>query len=460
MKAKQTLITLLLALILLIPVIPADAAKPANNAYISIYIYGEKLVTDVPAAVVNGRVLAPFRPVFESLGAEVTWDYDLNMAVAHRGNKEIELIINSRVAWVDKQEMKLEVAPMIISGRTMVPVRFISETLGEPVRWDESTRTVYIGEKKIPEDTSWIKEYTLKDDLSLAYQPGQKVVFQEGTKVTMRSKDLVGSGTLKNDSILPLSNRRGLPVTFRGGTKVLFNDKGYVIQGTVARESTVEYAPIESVSLDLLPYRNRNQVLIKKDTLMEIDNEGYLKKGIIAADSDLPYSDKRIVSLKGDTEVVFDSGGVVRQGVLNNKAILEVNQNRQAAFKAGTLVEFLNSKVIKGTLDDDYELRYRSGYDTDPALFKENTVVELNEQGFVRRGVLAENTPLCYQERRFVSIIKGSSVEFYDNGLLRQGYLAAGAVLPISPTATNSFAANTQVTFDSNGFVIHSSPSN
>jgi hypothetical protein len=458
MKAKQTLCTLLLVLTLLITVVSAGAAEQADNTYISIYIYGERLVTDVPAALINGRVLAPFRPVFESLGAEVTWDYDLNMAVAHRDSTEIELIINNKEAWIDKQKVQLDVAPMIISGRTMVPVRFISETLGEPVRWDGETRTVYIGEKKIPEDTSWVKEYTLKSDSPLAYQPGKNIVFQGGTRVTMRSRDFVESGILKNDSILRLSNRKGASATFKGGTKVLFDEKGYVIQGIVAQETKVEYAPLESVSLNLLPYRDRNQVLIKKDTLIGMDDEGYLKKGIIAEDSDVPYSDKRIVSLKGDTEVIFGSGGMLSKGILDKKAVLEVGQNRQAAFKAGTPVEFLNGKVIQGTLYDDYELRYRGGYDTDPALFKRNTVVELNEQGFVRRGVLAEDTSLCYQERRFVGIKKETGVEFFDNGLLQQGHLATTAVLPVSPIATNNFAANTRVTFDSNGFVVHSSP--
>lgn len=460
MKSKQILLSLLLVGSLLNAVLPAEAAEQAENSYTSIYIYGERLVTDVPAAVINGRVLAPFRPIFESLGAEVTWDYDLNMAVAHRDNKEIALMINSQVAWVDKQELKLDAAPMIISKRTMVPVRFISETLGEPVRWDEKNRTVYIGEKKVPEDTSWEKEYILKNDISLAYQIGQNALFQGDTRVTMRSKDLVGSGTLKNDTVLPSSNRRGVSVTFKGGTKVSFNDKGYVVQGTVARETTVEFAPIELVSLDLLPYKNRNQVSIKKDTSIEMDNEGYLKKGVLAIDSDLPYSDKGIVSLKEDTEVFIESGGLLSKGILNKKAILPVGRNQQVSFKAGTPVEFLNSKVIKGTLDDEYELRYREGYDTTPVLFKKDSEIELNEYGFVRRGVLAEDSSLCYQERRFALFKEKTSVEFYDNGMLRQGYLKTTAVLPISPTATENFAAHTRVIFDSNGFVINGTSSN
>ena len=460
MKSKQILLSLLLVGTLLTAVMPVDAAEPADNSYTSIYVYGERLVTDVPAAVINGRVLAPFRPVFESLGAEVTWDYDLNMAVAYRDSREIELMINSQVAWVDKQEVKLDVAPMIISGRTMVPVRFISETLGEPVNWDGKTRTVYIGEKRIPEDTSWVKEYTLKTDSWVAYQPGQNALFQGGTRVIIRSKDLVGSGILKNDTVLPSSNRRGVSVTFKGGTKVSFNDKGYVVQGTVARETTVEFAPIELVSLDLLPYKNRNQVSIKKDTSIEMDNEGYLKKGVLAIDSDLPYSDKGIVSLKEDTEVFIESGGLLSKGILNKKAILPVGRNQQVSFKAGTPVEFLNSKVIKGTLYDDYEVRYRDAYDTTPALFKKDSEIELNEYGFVRRGVLAEDSSLCYQERRFALFKEKTSVEFYDNGMLRQGYLKTTAVLPISPTATENFAAHTRVIFDSNGFVINGTSSN
>lgn len=454
MKSKQILISFLVMGNILVTVPSfATTAEPPVSSYISINVYGDTLFTDVPAALINGRVLAPFRAIFESLGAKVTWDYDLNMAVAKRDSKEIELIINSQDAWVNKQKMRLDVAPMIISDRTMVPVRFISEALGEPVRWDENTRTVYIGEQTVPEDTSWTKEYTLSKDSSLAYRPGQFATFQAGTLVIMRSKDFVGNATLKDDYVLPLSNRRETTVTFKAGTSVSFNEQGYVNQGTIAQEASIAFAFIDSVSVDLLPYKNRNQILLKINSLIELDKDGYLTRGILATDTDIPYSDKGIVSLKGDTQVSILSGGLVSKGTLNKKNILPIAQNQTAPFKYGTSIEFINSKVIKGTLDDDYEMRYREGYDANNmAWFKNNTIVEMNERGCVKRGVLAKDSSLYYQTNRVVFFEKGTSVEFYDNGFVRQGYLKTNAVLPTSSTSSQNFNAGSLITFGSEGF--------
>ena len=45
---------------------------------------------------------------------------------------------------VDGQTVTTDVPPMIVDGRTMVPVRFVAEALGATVAWDAATRTVRI----------------------------------------------------------------------------------------------------------------------------------------------------------------------------------------------------------------------------------------------------------------------------------------------------------------------------
>ena len=59
----------------------------------------------------------------------------------------IKLKIGSKLAEVDGLTVCLDVAPFVKADRTFVPVRFIAETLGQPVDWDEGTQTVTIGEK-------------------------------------------------------------------------------------------------------------------------------------------------------------------------------------------------------------------------------------------------------------------------------------------------------------------------
>lgn len=92
----------------------------------------------------NGRVLVPLRGVLEDLGATVDWDANTQTVIAANKGMEIELPIGRRYAMVNKERMPLDVPAMTIAGTTMVPLRFISETLGASVRWNQRTATVRI----------------------------------------------------------------------------------------------------------------------------------------------------------------------------------------------------------------------------------------------------------------------------------------------------------------------------
>lgn len=100
---------------------------------------------DVPPTIIQGRVLVPLRGAFEQLGASVYYDAQTQHIVAVRGTETVELTIGSRQAKVNGAARLLEVAAFTINGRTMVPLRFISESLGANVQWVEPSRTILIG---------------------------------------------------------------------------------------------------------------------------------------------------------------------------------------------------------------------------------------------------------------------------------------------------------------------------
>ncbi len=93
---------------------------------------------------VKGRVLVPMRGIFEQMGASVRWNQDSQSVVATKGAKKIRLTIGSKVARVDGQKVNLDVPPLIIDGSTMVPIRFVSESLGAQVGWNEAKQLVSI----------------------------------------------------------------------------------------------------------------------------------------------------------------------------------------------------------------------------------------------------------------------------------------------------------------------------
>ncbi|MBE7047218.1 MAG: hypothetical protein E7396_07360, partial [Ruminococcaceae bacterium] len=122
-------------------------AVPVNAAdEISVKVNGIGYHFDVMPVIVDGRTLVPMRGIFEALGAQVNWDDATKTATGTKGDKEVKLTISDTKAYVNGEEKTLDVPATIIEGRTMVPVRFISESLGEKVDWDGVTKTVIVGE--------------------------------------------------------------------------------------------------------------------------------------------------------------------------------------------------------------------------------------------------------------------------------------------------------------------------
>lgn len=102
------------------------------------------IVFDVLPVLENGRMLVPVRDILEPLGASFDWDSKEGMVKAVKGSTVVKLKINSKVAYVNGKEVALETPAKITKGRTMVPLRFISESLGYKVDWDSATTKVTI----------------------------------------------------------------------------------------------------------------------------------------------------------------------------------------------------------------------------------------------------------------------------------------------------------------------------
>jgi|GEM_PF-42908 len=110
------------------------------------YVNSVEKVLDQPPVIdkESGRTLVPFRFIGEAFGGTVGWDPQTRTVRFLLGGKDIILTIDSKNAYVDSVATKLDVAPKIISGRTMVPVRFISESVGAAVNWNAASKVITI----------------------------------------------------------------------------------------------------------------------------------------------------------------------------------------------------------------------------------------------------------------------------------------------------------------------------
>lgn len=109
---------------------------------VEIYINHQKVDSDVPPVIYEGRTLVPLRVISEYLGASVAWDGQSKTVRVSADGRQIVLKINDSEAQVDKNTVLLDVPAMIINGRTMVPLRFAGEALMAEVSWDGELKRV------------------------------------------------------------------------------------------------------------------------------------------------------------------------------------------------------------------------------------------------------------------------------------------------------------------------------
>ncbi len=100
-------------------------------------VNGKQLAFDVPPVIQDGRTLVPLRTIFEELGATVEWEAGTQTIKARRGETELSLQVGNHEATVNGQRVILEVPPRLQKGRTLVPLRFVSEALGAEVEWNQ-----------------------------------------------------------------------------------------------------------------------------------------------------------------------------------------------------------------------------------------------------------------------------------------------------------------------------------
>ena len=136
LRRKTALLALALAFIINIPV-------SAQNLGVSVNLNGEPLTFDVPAMIINDRTMVPMRGIFETLDFTVTWN-EANRTISAEGPHTVYMQIGNYRISVDGTVSVIDTPPVIIEGRTLIPLRALIEGIGCEVYWDDASRTVDI----------------------------------------------------------------------------------------------------------------------------------------------------------------------------------------------------------------------------------------------------------------------------------------------------------------------------
>jgi N-acetylmuramoyl-L-alanine amidase len=140
----------------------ADGLSFCRDYPVNLQVDGQTVNSDVAPVIIKERTLIPARAVFESMGADVEWDEATRLVDITLGSSTVKLTIDSKAATVNGSQTNMDVPAMIINDRTMIPLRFVSESLACGISWDDASRTAFITSPQISKTAS-IDSVVIKD---------------------------------------------------------------------------------------------------------------------------------------------------------------------------------------------------------------------------------------------------------------------------------------------------------
>ena len=128
----------------------AVATVIADTDKIHVIIDGAAVNFDVAPQIIDGRTMVPVRGIFEAVGAEIYWDGSTGIITSVTADGSIiKMEVGSTGIYVNNTAFTMDTAPMIVGGRTLVPARFVAVATGKSVEWDQRSRSVII--KSVPQ---------------------------------------------------------------------------------------------------------------------------------------------------------------------------------------------------------------------------------------------------------------------------------------------------------------------
>ena len=206
---------------------------------------------DVQPLMMSGHVMVPVRGIFEMMDVQMNWDEGAQTLTANQGPNNIRLTINSAYATVNDKQVYLDAPVRMVRGRTMVPLRFLSESLGATVDWVGVSRTVEINTKHVdPRESTGYKMVTIRDGVVLPF------IF-DGTISSNQS--VTGDKFTARIDTRRADNYQGLPM-------------GTVLQGHVSYISPRRgnIPGVLGISFDIIRFLDRKEVPISS-YLVQVD---------------------------------------------------------------------------------------------------------------------------------------------------------------------------------------------
>ncbi|MCM3628853.1 stalk domain-containing protein [Paenibacillus glycanilyticus] len=177
---------------------PVKLAATAKASVISVYVDDKKLSVSAAPYTKNGVTFVPMRELFKALDASVTWEAKAQTIIVRKDFTSITLTIGNKTALINGKSVKLDAAPEIKNNTTFVPARFVAESLGGKVKWDNAKQSVRITTEEYEFQQEY-EEYQEQLNNRPKYTPKQIVDMYDDSVVTITTNKALGSGIVIDD---------------------------------------------------------------------------------------------------------------------------------------------------------------------------------------------------------------------------------------------------------------------
>lgn len=208
-KFISILLSLLLILNTLTTVFAVGTAITLQVDSNTINIGSRSVTIDTAPVIIDGRTLIPVRGVSEAMGGNVNCNNDTKTVTITLGSNKVEMTIDSKTAYFNNKAQTLDVAPVVLNGRTMLPARFIAESFGFDVNWDNDTKTISITPRQeTTTEITTVEESTETTTVEKTESDSKSLVVyfsKIGTteKIANEIKDITGSDIVKIETVTP-----------------------------------------------------------------------------------------------------------------------------------------------------------------------------------------------------------------------------------------------------------------
>lgn len=301
----------------------------------------------------NGRVILPFRAVFEMMGADVNYEASTSKVTAVRDNKTVEFYVGgTSIAVTDETgttEIPAEIGFDYQTNRVMVPVRFVSNALGARVGWNGKQQCVYILDTK-----PMIK--SLEDECSDFFKYIEKSNALEKNVKSEASADINFSGTFEGVDI---------------NAKLDFNSSENLYENSASGKLDLNFS---HKNLDVLTGMNLGQAKDVTFDVIKEDNIVYIKTNLI----------ENLQTLLPDNEIVKQAKSIGNKNTWFSVDLNFIEERFGTSISPDKLLKNLENSVYYTEQDVTEEEMYavKQYFDIIKGIYKKGVLTETASNSF------------------------------------------------------------------------------